>query len=73
MFAITCFWVAVSSIVYEVIRPILKHFFFFLIKIFYTHKKAHKAHKQLLLRYFYTPKSIQSKHAIFTHILRLEA
>ena len=73
MFAITCFWVAVSSIVYEVIRPILKHFFFFFNKDILNTQKAHKAHKQLLLRYFYTPKSIQSKHAIFTHILRLEA
>ena len=30
---------------------------FFFMKIFYT-KKVYKAHEQLLLRYFYTPKSI---------------
>ena len=44
-----------SSIVNVVISPILKHFFF--MKIFYT-TKTYEAHKQLLLRYFYTPKRI---------------
>ena len=35
----------------EVIRPILTHFIFFYEDT--LHKKAYKAHKQLLLRYFY--------------------
>ena len=32
--------------------------FIFFIKILYKQKKAYKALKQRLLRYFYTPKSI---------------